>query len=116
MTFSTVFDRWAVVVAPFPFVDAPKAKPRPCLVLSRAEANRATGHSVCAMVTRPLVTCWPNDTELAGWERAGLVAPCRVRWKLFTLPNEVLRRKLGDLSPGDREACRHALTDLLGEE
>jgi mRNA interferase MazF len=110
----TICDLWTVVVAPFPFVDSSHSKPRPCLVLSARPANAATGHSVCAMITRPLATRWPNDTALQDWRGYGLPAASVVRWKLFTLENGIFKRVLAPLSSGDRRQCQAALSALLG--
>jgi mRNA interferase MazF len=108
-----ICDAWTVAVAPFPFVDSPQAKPRPCLVLSLAAFNEANGHSLAAMITRPLATQWPSDTPIENIQAAGLPAPSVVRWKLFTLPNELLKRRAGNLATSDMRQCQMALRRLL---
>jgi mRNA interferase MazF len=108
-----ICDAWAVAVAPFPFVDSAQSKPRPCLVLSVAAFNEANGHSLAAMITRPLATTWPSDTPIDDIQAAGLPAPSVVRWKLFTLPNELLKRRAGNLARADVRQCQAALCQLL---
>ncbi|HIJ61112.1 MAG TPA: type II toxin-antitoxin system PemK/MazF family toxin [Rhodospirillaceae bacterium] len=109
----TSFDAWTVVVAPFPFVDSPQAKPRPCLVLSGRSFNDSHGHSLCAMITRPLETTWPTDLPIGDLATAGLPAPSVIRWKLFTLPNAIFKRAIGSLGPPDRVAAQKVLGEIL---
>lgn len=109
----TAFERWTVGVAPFPFVDSAKAKPRPCLVLSGRDWNTKQDHTVCAMITRPLRTEWPSDLPIRDLVTAGLPVPSVIRWKLFTLPNDLLRRAAGVLGLEDRDAAVSALAAIL---
>ena len=110
----TGYDAWTVVVAPFPFVDSTQAKPRPCLVLSNRQFDADHGHTLCAMITRPLGTSWPSDLPITDLTMAGLPAPSVIRWKLFTLPNNVLKRAIGILGLTDRAAADQALSAILG--
>jgi hypothetical protein len=66
------------------------------------------------MITRPLATRWPNDSALQDWRDYGLPAISVVRWKLFTLENEIFKRVLAPLSTRDRRICQAALSALLG--
>jgi mRNA interferase MazF len=109
----TAFERWTVAVAPFPFVDTAKAKPRPCLVLSGRDWNIRHDHTLCAMITRPLQTEWPSDLPIKDLVTAGLPAPSVIRWKLFTLPNDLLRRAAGVLGLVDRDVATSALAAIL---
>jgi mRNA interferase MazF len=109
----TTFDAWTVAVAPFPFVDSAQAKPRPCLVLSGRQFNGGHDHSLCAMITRPLGTNWPSDLLIADLAMAGLPAPSVIRWKLFTLPNGILKRAIGILGLTDRTTASRALSAIL---
>ena len=49
-----------VVVVPFPFVDKPKTKKRPALVLSNLDFNKS-GHTILAMITTKQHPSWPGD-------------------------------------------------------
>jgi mRNA interferase MazF len=69
------FERFDVVVVPFPFVDAPETKPRPALVLSTAVFNRVNRHAVLAMITRATHARWPSDHPIADLGPDG-AAPC----------------------------------------
>jgi mRNA interferase MazF len=98
-----ICDLGDVVVVPFPFVDAAAEKRRPSVILSRQDFNRANGHSVCAMITTAARSKWPSDIAIDDFTAAGLQRACVVRWKLFTLPNDIILKRAGALAELDRE-------------
>jgi mRNA interferase MazF len=102
-----------VVVVPFPFVDRPITKRRPALVLSRETFNAGNGHSILAMITTAAQTNWPSDVELAALTEAGLDHRSVVRWKLFTVPNDLILRRIGGLAAKDRTAVVRASREIL---
>jgi len=105
---SAIFDRWDVVVVPFPFSEKGGRKRRPALVLSNREFNRA-GHAVLAMITTKGHDPWPGDCEITDLEAAGLPRPCIVRMKLFTLDNRLIQRRIGELSEADHKRVQRSL-------
>ena len=109
------FDRWDVVVVPFPFTDRPVVRRRPALVVSRPEAlGHTVGQSVLAMITSAGHSSWPLDVPLTDLAAAGLPAPSVVRMKLFTLDDSLVERRAGALGADDAAAVRSALARLLG--
>lgn len=108
-------ERFAVVRVPFPFSDRNATKNRPALVLSDAEHfNRPAGHSVMAMITSAANPPWPLDCEITDLGAAGLPAPSKVRFKLFTLDHRLVRGELGQLAASDRRRVEEALATWLG--
>lgn len=109
------FDRYAVVRVPFPFTDRTATKNRPAVVLSDPRTfNTPAGHSVMAMITSQDNPPWPLDCTLADLATAGLPAPSRVRFKLFTLDHRLVRGEIGKLAPADAALVDAGLTELLG--
>lgn len=109
------FERFTVVRVPFPFTDREAAKNRPAVVLSDPEAfNSPAGHSVMAMITSAANPPWPLDCPIADLAAAGLPAPSKVRFKLFTLNHRFVRGELGRLGPADQAQVRAGLATLLG--
>ena len=92
------FDRWDVVTVLFPFRDIPVRKPRPVLVMSNAGFNRDQAHLAGTMITTGPGSSWPSDHRIDDLGAAGLPRPSLVRWKVFTLPYEMLGRRLGALA------------------
>ena len=110
------FDRFAVVRVPFPFTDRDAKKNRPAVVLSDPAAfNTAAGHSVMAMITSQANPPWPLDCPVKDLSAAGLPAPSKVRFKLFTLDHRLVRGQLGQLSAEDAATIRTGLAELLGD-
>jgi mRNA interferase MazF len=108
------YERFDVVVVPFPFTDSATTKRRPALVISNAEAfNLPAGHSVMAMITSAGNAAWALDTTISDGDAAGLTAASLVRMKLFTLDNRFILRRLGQLSAADRKTVAAALKQLL---
>jgi mRNA interferase MazF len=108
-------DRFDVVVVPFPFVEAPTAKRRPALSLARASFVQAHGQGIFAMITSARHSRWPSDLELADPAEPGLTAASVIRWKLFTLPEPLVERRLGRLSAGDQTRAARALQEILAD-
>ena len=108
------FDRFAVVRVPFPFTDSNATKNRPALVLSdHVGLNTPAGHSVMAMITSQANPPWPLDCLLADLAAAGLPAPSKVRFKLFTLDHRLVRGLLGKISSADEQIVREGLAKLF---
>ena len=104
-----------MVRVPFPFTDRNASKNRPAVILSDATAfNTPAGHSVMAMITSQANPPWPLDCVLSDLAAAGLPAPSRVRFKLFTLDHRLVRGTVGRLAPADIAQVRAGLTRLLG--
>ena len=94
-------DAGQVVIVPFPFTDRGTTKKRPALVLSHKRFNRH-GHTILAMITSAAHAPWPGDVHVTDLTAAGLVRPCLVRLKLFTLDNRFIERAAGRLAGVDR--------------
>jgi mRNA interferase MazF len=109
------YERFDVVIVPFPFTDKAQTKRRPALILSQRAFGRKAGHSIMAMITSANNPPWPLDVAIADLDAAGLPAASVVRMKLFTLDHRFILDKRGKLSTKDRKAVSTALVSLLGE-
>jgi mRNA interferase MazF len=107
------FEAFDVVIVPFPFTDADRAKRRPALVVSDGSFGAAAGHSVMAMITSAEGPVWPLDVSISDLTAAGLPKPCVVRMKLFTLDHRLVLRKAGALARADRRRVNDAFQQLL---
>ena len=108
-----IFDQWDVVTVPFPFIDMPVSKNRPALVMSSRMFNDENGHTVFAMITTAKASTWPSDHLLADPEAAGLTKNCFVRWKTFTLPNDIIVRRLSKLAQQDERHVEGQLKETF---
>lgn len=108
-----ICDLGDVVVVPFPFVDVAAEKRRPSVVLSHQAFNRSHAHSICAMITTAGRTKWPSDIAIDDLKTAGLPRACVVRFKLFTLPNDIILRRAGLLADADRDKLLTAARAIM---
>lgn len=109
-----ICDRGDVAIVPFPFTDLARAKTRPALTLSVRSTNHATGQTVFAMITTAVHSHWPSDVPIADLTSCGLGKPSVVRFKLFTLDNRLIGRRIGTLSAGDLRAVQKRQRELFG--
>lgn len=107
-----ICDQWDVVVVPFPFSEKAGTKRRPALVLTNTAFNEH-GHTVRAMITTKTHRPWPSDTGIEEHAAAGLHGSCIVRLKTFTLDNRLILKKIGSLSPADRQKVSERLHQYL---
>lgn len=107
------FEPLDVVVVPFPFTDRRTTKRRPAVVVSSRSFNRVHKQSILAMITSAS-SDWPSDVAVQDWREADLNVPCKVRFKLFTLDDALVVRRLGKLSKRDGQAVQSALDHVLG--
>ena len=108
-----ICDRWAVVLVPFPFIDMPVVRRRPALVLSGRAFNAEQQQSICAMITRAARSRFRSDVAIEDLTAAGLPALSFVRWKVFTIENQLINRALGKLAASDAEACSRGLAEAF---
>ena len=107
------FDKFSVVVVPFPFTDQNASKRRPALVLSSTLFNNAVQHSVLAMITSAKNSNWLLDVAISDLQNTGLTSESIVRMKLFTLDNRLIIRQAGSLAEADRQAVSKAFNQLF---
>ena len=108
-----ICDRHEVVVIPFPFAEIPVLKRRPSVVLSGSGFNSANQSTLVAMITSSTGPAWPSDVALNDLVSAGLRVPCRVRWRLTTIPNALIVRRLGKLGAFDRLSCEREFANMI---
>jgi mRNA interferase MazF len=108
------FERFSVVVVPFPFTDRASVRRRPAVVVSTPDMLGRVGHSVMAMITSAGNPPWPLDVPISDLGAAGLPQPSVARMKLFTLDDRLVLRVAGRLATGDAAGLQRSLDVVLG--
>jgi mRNA interferase MazF len=108
-----IFDRFDTAVVPFPFAEQAVLKRRPVVIMSSRRFNAENQATLVAMITTAKASVWPSDITLTGLEAAGLKVPCILRWRLTTLPNDLILRALGRLCAVDRMACEKGMAEMV---
>lgn len=104
-----IYERFDIVVVPFPFTDRSVSLRRPAVILSDPHFGAETGQSLLAMITRAERSAWPGDLPISDVPAAGLNGPCVVRMKLFTLVHALISKRLGTLGRQDALSLRQML-------
>ncbi len=102
-----------VVEVPFPFIDSPKAKSRKALVISREAFNKNNDATILAMITSATHSKWYKDVPISDLKKAGLKKPCYIRFKLFTIQSNLIKRKIGTLTSLDKDEVREKLSQSI---
>jgi mRNA-degrading endonuclease toxin of MazEF toxin-antitoxin module len=102
-----------IVIVPFPFIDKPVQKLRPALVLSNNPGGENGNYLVLAMITSAKRSRWESDIILEEWQAAGLKAESIVRWKIFTIEDELIKEKRGKLSANDFKAVGNGVSSIF---
>ncbi|NJM81947.1 MAG: type II toxin-antitoxin system PemK/MazF family toxin [Tabrizicola sp.] len=108
-----ICERFDTIVVPFPFSDVPVLKRRPAVVLSNPRFNAENAATLVGMITTAKASIWPSDHPINDLVAAGLDQACIVRWRLATIPNSLIQRKLGRLAAIDRLSCERLLAEMV---
>jgi len=108
-----ICDRYDVVVVPFPFSEIPVIKKRPVFILSSRQFNQENDNTLVGMITTAKKTAWPSDIKIKNLEVTGLKTDCVARWRLITVPNGMILRKIGHIDPLDQIAFERQRVKLL---
>jgi len=109
----TTYKPFDVVEVPFPFVDSPNSKIRKALVISHESFNKENGATILAMITSATHSEWKNDVSVNDLQAAGLKKACVVRFKLFTIQNDLIKGKVGALATVDSKAVKDQFKESI---
>ena len=107
-----------IVLVPFPFDDFSATKVRPALCLTDELGTHR--HVVLAFVTSqtpadPLASDLKLDPAHPDFAATGLLGTATVRWhRIMTVSATLIRREIGQLSPGLYSEVEKRLRSLLG--
>lgn len=118
MRHSVIYNPFSVVVVPFPFVDSPKTKRRPTVVISSMNYQIQTDHLTLLMITSALHSPWFADYEITHLTAAGLHSKSIIRQKIFTIDKRLIIEKIGTLDQEDIKSLKQKFMqhiDLLSQ-
>ena len=107
-----IYRQYQVVIVPFPFSEKFFSKKRPAVILTDEAYNSSHPNLVLAMITTAK-NSWQSDLKLIDLNISGLLKPCSVRFKIFTLPQSLIDRHLGVLGPLDQKNFKVQLKKVL---
>lgn len=107
------YNQWDIVVVPFPFINSNKSKPRPVLILNNESFSLENSYYLGAMITSSKRDQWYGDIEISNISEAGLSVNSTIRFKVFTLDERIIKRKIGKLSKIDTTQARKSISSIF---
>eukprot|EP01156_Anaeramoeba_ignava_P013655 Anaeramoba_ignava/a5809_4.p2 GENE.a5809_4~~a5809_4.p2 ORF type:complete len:111 (-),score=14.24 a5809_4:450-782(-) len=99
MTSTTVYEKWDIVLVPFPFTSQEPDKFRPALIVSPGEYNK--GKNVIILQITSQKNQKNEDYEIKDWELANLPVVSYIKMKFATIKKEIITKKIGRLAEKD---------------
>jgi mRNA interferase MazF len=107
------YNRWDIVLLPFPFTDLSATKKRPALVISPREYNSGPDVLVMFVTSNLKAKAKMGDYILTEWEKAGLPKPSMTRMKFATIDRNLIIKKIAALTENDKSALKNELQTFL---
>jgi mRNA interferase MazF len=111
MPTTTIYNRGAVVLLPFPFSDKSGSKLRPAVIVSPPFPSEDL---LVLAVTSVGEALRPGEFPIGAWRQAGLLHPSFVKRALASVSGDLVRKSLGHLHGDDLIRLDDALRLWLG--
>jgi len=113
MKSTTTYNKWEIILVPFPFTNLKSTKRRPALIISPDEYNEKID-VVIAFITSKIDTEYRlGDYQIREWKKAKLPKPSKIRMKFATLDKSMIVKKIGKLSIKDISEFKKILTHFF---
>ena len=107
------YDRWDIVLLPFPFTNLKTTKKRPALVISPKEYNSGPDLLVMFVTSNLKAKSKMDDYIISEWEEAGLPKPSMTRMKFATIDKTFAIKKIAELTKADQTGLKKKLEIFL---
>ena len=109
----TIYEKWDIILVPFPFTDLKTTKKRPALIISPDEYNEKLD-VVIAFITSKLDSEYRlGDYIIQEREKSNLPKPSMIRMKFATIDKSIIIKKIGKLSEKDKGEFNKLLIDFF---
>jgi mRNA-degrading endonuclease toxin of MazEF toxin-antitoxin module len=109
----TTYKRGDIVLVNFVFADEKGVKQRPALLASSARYHRSRREAILVAITSNVDRLLAGDHAVEEWQAAGLPLPSTVTGIVRTIKQDMIVKKLGELSPRDLGAVEEQLRSSL---
>lgn len=111
MPTTTVYNRGAVVLLPFPFSDQSAAKVRPAVIVS---PHYPSDDLLVVAVTSVGEELRPGEFSIQFWREAGLIHPSFAKRAVASVFSNLVRKPLGQLREADLAKLNSAVRFWFG--
>lgn len=96
-----IYNKWEIVLVPFPFTDFSSSKKRPALIVSPQEYNVMNDYVIAFITSNIEVEKRYCDYLIQNWKKANLPKPSLIRMKFSTIDSNIIIKKIGKLTEPD---------------
>ena len=107
------YNKWDIVLVPFPFTDLTTTKKRPALIISPDEYNENLDIVIVFITSKLDLEYRFGDYKIKEWREANLPKPSMLRMKFATIDKSIILKKLGKLTDKDAEEFNKLLIDFF---
>ena len=108
-----IYKKYSIVTVPFPFTEKFLNKKRPALIVSDEKYQSVTNHCILCMITSAKHTSWNNDIPIINTRDTGLSKPSKIRFKVFSLPIDLIIETIGVLNEIEILTVKNNLQKIL---
>lgn len=109
------FEFGDVVLVPFPFTNQNSQKQRPAVVISPSVYSQSRPDIIVMAVTSQMHPALGYaETLLNDWQKANLLKPSLIKPVIATLEQNLIIKKLGQLSAQDQKSLRFNIEKVIG--
>lgn len=95
------YNKWDIILVPFPFTDLSTYKRRPSLIISPEDFNKNDDLVIAFITSNITLEKRFGDYRVINWNESGLPKPSLIRMKFSTISKSIIVKKIGVLSPKD---------------
>jgi mRNA interferase MazF len=113
MKSTTLYNKWDIILVPFPFTDLSTFKRRPSLIISPEEYNQSDDLIITFITSNIPFEKRIGDYTILNWKESGLPKPSLIRMKFSTINKSIVVKKIGILSETDITAFKKNLIEFF---
>lgn len=107
------YEKWDIILVPFPFTNLTTLKKRPALVISPNEYNVNEDVVILFITSKIDRDTRIGDYKIEKWKDSSLPLPSMIRMKFATIDKDIVIKKIGTLSKSDRDNFSKELISFI---
>jgi len=111
----THYNKWDIILVPFPFTNLTTTKKRPALIISPESYNDKLDIVIAFITSKLDLEYRPGDYKIEDWKYAKLPKPSMIRMKFATIDQSVIVKKFGRLSEKDQTNFKELLINFFSK-
>lgn len=109
MRSTIIYNKWDIILVPFPFTNLTATKRRPALIVFPNKYNEGVDVVIAFITSKLDLDRKIGDYKIQNWSQANLPKPSMIRMKFSTIDKKIIVKKLGVLDQKDVEQFRDSL-------